>query len=160
MPFAMSTKMLIFALVISLICVGILLTANVNSRRNEQFSAARELAARTQHAYSNYGSRITVKRPRKTKEGDVLFLFLSRTDDVLPLELKGWESAASCFKRGNAQEECSTIDDCVKLSGNGRYCEEFSNGSRGLDLATVVFYRRATDDDDDVDEYDGNQLRP
>ena len=78
---------------------------------------------------------VTIERPKGTDEGDLLFLFLSRTDDVLPVKLPGWKHAASCLKRKNAVDECLTIEECDDhIDGDMCY--------GGKDLGTVVFYRQ------------------
>ena len=42
-----------------------------------------------------------MSRLKGSKEGDALFLFSSRTDDVLSVELKGGKLGASCLKKHN-----------------------------------------------------------
>ncbi len=86
--------------------------------------------------------------PTDTQVGDTLFLFLSRTDGLLPLRIDQWERAAACFKSTNKQDSCMTADHCIKR--DGPYCLEFdqeAGGGNGRDLGTVVFYRHVTADD-------------
>ena len=83
---------------------------------------------------------ITIKRPSQSEPGDLLLLFLSRTDDYLPLYLDGWITGPACLKTENRQDTCHTVDDCTKWSGD--YCMEFGHPYYdGGDLATAVFYR-------------------
>lgn len=82
---------------------------------------------------------MTWEIPQGVKPGDLLLLFMSRTDDYLPLYLPGWNYAASCFKTHNDQDECYTKNDCVRML-NESYCQTFANGN-GKDLATIVFYK-------------------
>lgn len=91
-------------------------------------------------ATSDYDGRdkLNIDFPSATKDGDLLVLALSRTDDLLPIELSGWTAAASCFKSTNGQRDCFEIPDCIDQDGD--YCLRF-DGGRGRDLATVIFYK-------------------
>lgn len=80
---------------------------------------------------------ITINRPPNSEKDDLLFLFLSRTDDALPIRLNGWVPVASCLKKHNNIENCMAIEEC-DLIWKG-YCYG------GPDLGTVVFYRKVTD---------------
>ncbi|NVJ62264.1 MAG: hypothetical protein HWE27_17890 [Gammaproteobacteria bacterium] len=80
--------------------------------------------------------KLTLSTPAQAKKGDLLMLFLSRTDDLLPIRLNGWNTSAACFKTSNGQSSCHEIPDCVNRDGD--YCLRF-NGGNGRDLATVVF---------------------
>jgi len=84
---------------------------------------------------------VVIDVPSNTREGDLMMLFLSRTDDVLPIRWNGWTAGASCYKTTNGQNECHVIRDCVDQQGD--YCRQFDGGN-GHDLATVVFYRTAS----------------
>ena len=100
------------------------------------------------------GYKLRVPNPiyNSTDVGDdaLLVLFLSRSDGLLPLRLKGWERIAECFKSGNQEPvgSCWRADDCVELSGNEKYCLEFPDGEKGDDLGTVVYTRPALDEVD------------
>jgi len=98
------------------------------------------LSASVRQSTSTYhrSGLINITRPSQTKKDDLLFLFLSRTDDGLPVKLKGWKPVASCLKPKNSARYCRTIDDCSQDMWKG-YCYN------GYDLGTVVFYRKATD---------------
>merc|ERR1719410_474749 len=72
--------------------------------------------------------------PKDAEVGDLLLLFMSRSNDYLPMKLEGWKYAASCFKTYDSQEKCWTKEDCERML-NEIYCQTFSNGS-GKDLAT------------------------
>ena len=65
----------------------------------------------TTSAYHPTGN-ITINRPPDSGKNDLLFLFLSRTDDGLPMQLDGWVPVASCLKKHNNIEECMEIEDC------------------------------------------------
>ena len=88
-------------------------------------------------------NNITIKVPPDSEIGDMLFLFLSRTDDYLPMELDGWTTGASCYKTDNEQDNCFSVSDCIWVDGD--YCNRFKGEDgyvgHGLDLATVLFYR-------------------
>ncbi|KAL7520983.1 hypothetical protein ACHAWX_005668 [Stephanocyclus meneghinianus] len=91
---------------------------------------------------------ITFKIPDTTHVGDTLFLFLSRTDGILPLELENWNRGAECFKSFNRQSNCMREVNCIVR--DGPFCREFKRGNEsgtGKDLATVVFYRHVEDND-------------
>ena len=88
--------------------------------------------------------KIVLDVPGEAKNGDLLLLFLSRTDDFLPLRIKGWKYAASCFKSGNEQKECWTRKDC--LEKKEKHCIEFPRGN-GRDLATIIFYKAWSEKD-------------
>jgi len=93
---------------------------------------------------------------------DLLFLFVSRTDSPLPLEMDGWTRAAECFKSRNTQSRCWLASDCMERSTSydGRYCNSFPTGGwNGQDLATVVFFRRASDLDSSSSGYYSFDLR-
>lgn len=81
---------------------------------------------------------LSIARP-DSAEGDLLVLFLSRTDDPLPLHLEGWETRASCLTSSNTQLACFTVEDCTMRDGD--YCLAFDAPGSGEDLATVVFTR-------------------
>jgi len=103
-------------------------------------------------AYSSNGY-LEIQAPRLdgsvADEDNVLFLFLSRTDDWLPYSLgslDGWEPlGADCYKSKNYQSSCHSVvnGDCVtsNYTDGYSYCTEFDDGTDGTDLATVVFYR-------------------
>lgn len=97
---------------------------------------------------------IIIHAPTQTRVGDYLFLFLSRSDDYLPLEIHDWTRGAECFKSENGQKECMAESDCIEKTNNGEYCLEFNTTTmgivgRGLDLATVMFYRKVVTSGDD-----------
>ena len=92
------------------------------------------------------GRNMTISRPSQSAPGDMLFLFLSRTDDYLPLHLEGWTTASACLKTENRQDNCHLVEDCTNWHGD--YCLEFGDPSqRGLDLSTAVFYRTVESDE-------------
>lgn len=104
------------------------------------FSSAKAANVRSSsHAYDKDGY-IKISRPKGSKEGDLLFLFLSRTDDVLPVKLKGWKLGASCLKKHNTVKKCYTIEEC----DDKRY-DDFCYG--GTDLGTVIFYKIVRDNE-------------
>ena len=82
-----------------------------------------------------------ITRPVQSQPGDLLVLFLSRTDDYLPLQLEGFTSGPACFKTNDWQDTCHAAADCTDWDGD--YCLEFDGNpcSDGADLATAVFYR-------------------
>ena len=89
---------------------------------------------------------LDLERPTDTAPGDLLVLFLSRTDDLLPVALDGWDPVASCFKTDNGQPECFEVADCIEPDGD--YCRRFAeNGGGGRDLATVAFLRTVAADE-------------
>ena len=90
---------------------------------------------------SSSSNKISIKRPPNGKDGDLLILFLSRTDARLPKSLNGWDIAASCLKWTNGQDQCFTMEKCEQQMGGGKYCEYFAGKKTGEDLGTVVFYR-------------------
>ena len=87
---------------------------------------------------------LTVARP-ESAEGDLLVLFLSRTDDPLPLRLEGWTAQAACLTSFNTQLECLTRADCTAMDGD--YCTAFGEMGTGEDLATVVYTRSVAADE-------------
>lgn len=89
-----------------------------------------------------YGStgELSIERPPAAAEGDLLVLFLSRTDDLLPLRLEGWSAVTACLKSTNTQERCLTAAECAEMDGD--YCLTFGAEGTGRDLATAVFTRR------------------
>ena len=80
---------------------------------------------------------INITRPIQSKIDDLLFLFLSRSDDGLPVKLDGWTPVASCLKHKNSARTCRTIEDC-SLSMQEDVREDCCYA--GADLRTVVFF--------------------
>jgi hypothetical protein len=94
--------------------------------------------------------------PPDAKVDDHLFLFLSRTDDYLPLQLDQWTSVAQCFKSSNEQAVCLTASDCTKQEDD--YCKTFTKG-RGRDLGTAVYFHKLTPNDRNDDGVVNNMWR-
>jgi len=96
--------------------------------------------------YSDKG-KFAINTPKKAKDGDLLLLFLSRTDNPLPHSINGWDLAASCLKSNNSQQHCQQVQDCETLQDN--YCVDTDNSGskKGEDLATVVFYKTFDEND-------------
>ena len=88
--------------------------------------------------YSPTGE-LSIDRPSESAEGDLLVLFLSRTDDLLPLRLEGWSAVTSCLKSNNTQLTCLSEADCTEMDGD--YCLTFGDSGTGRDLASAVFTR-------------------
>ncbi|NRA47216.1 MAG: hypothetical protein HRU09_19880 [Oligoflexales bacterium] len=82
---------------------------------------------------------INISRPSASVEGDLLVLFLHRTDDDLPLYIDGWERVAECYKSKN-RSVCATEKDCTKWH-NDDFCKRFGMLGNGHDLAQAVFVR-------------------
>ena len=93
----------------------------------------------TSKLWDSNGKGLVIERPKGSRTGDLLMLFLHRTDDYLPLSLPGWIRVAECLKGDNGMD-CAVEQDC-KTWLDKQYCERFNNGSRGLDLAQAVFIR-------------------
>ena len=82
---------------------------------------------------------IKIARPSASKSGDLLVLFLHRTDDDLPLYVDGWKRVAECYKSGNGKQ-CATKADCTKWH-NSKFCKKFGSLGNGHDLAQAVFVK-------------------
>ncbi|MFK7822691.1 MAG: metallophosphoesterase [Oligoflexales bacterium] len=82
---------------------------------------------------------INIQRPSGSKQGDLLVLFLHRTDDDLPLFVDGWKRVAECYKTNNGHQ-CATEPDCTNWH-NDYFCEKFGSKGNGHDLAQSVFIR-------------------
>lgn len=93
------------------------------------------------NAMYHQNGKLAIDTPSAAKLGDLLLLFLSRTDNPLPHTLVGWTAVASCLKSHNGQNECRQINECEVLNNN--YClDTYSAGNKkGEDLGTVVFYK-------------------
>ena len=106
------------------------------------------------YAVASTKNVITIRTPPDTEIGYKLFLFLSRTDDFLPMDMDQWTRGAACYESNNGQRDCFRPSDCIAQDGS--YCHTFkrdSYGSTGTKntysgsghhLATVVFYRKVT----------------
>ena len=106
------------------------------------------------YAVASTNNVITIQTPTDTEIGDTLFLFLSRTDDFLPMDLDQWTRGAACYKSNNKQRDCFRASDCIAQDGS--YCRTFdrvsygSTGTKytysgsGQDLATVMFHHKVT----------------
>ena len=95
--------------------------------------------------------KISINKPSGTKSGDLLVLFLHRTDDDLPLRVSGWTKIGECYKKNNAYH-CATENECINWETNTSFCKTFrctsssgsvSNGT-GHDLAQSIFYKRVS----------------
>lgn len=78
---------------------------------------------------------------------DLISLFISSSGGNLPLQLDKWNRGAECFKAHNKQKDCFRASDCVQ--NDGPFCTRFRHGDMdggGNDLGTVMFYKRATND--------------
>ena len=82
---------------------------------------------------------VDIARPVGSRQGDLLVLFLHRTDDDLPLFVDGWRRVAECYKTDNGYQ-CATESDCT-VWHNADFCERFGSKSHGHDLAQSVFVR-------------------
>jgi hypothetical protein len=71
--------------------------------------------------------------------GDLLVLILHRTDDVLPLNVRGWNRAAACFKHDNGYD-CVDASDCTDWYDSS-FCRRFGGSNTGRDLAQTVLYK-------------------
>ena len=92
-------------------------------------------------------------RPSLSQPGDLLLLFLSRTDDCLPLGLDGWRTGPTCIKSDDFQQTCHVAANCTQWKNNGEdgdYCFEFDGrpSFKGMDLGTGVFYRTVQANDE------------
>ncbi|MCU0665244.1 MAG: SUEL-type lectin domain-containing protein, partial [Myxococcota bacterium] len=95
----------------------------------------------TTQVWDRDGTDLSIARPSGSTAGDLLVLFLHRTDNYLPVRVNGWTRVAECYKRDNAYD-CSTVADCTNWNANPDYCERFGDsGRRGQDLAQAAFYR-------------------
>lgn len=94
----------------------------------------------TTQVWDANGQGVTVAKPAGTATGDLMVLFLHRTDDMLPYAVNGWTRRAECYKEDNGYQ-CLNIADCSSSSGG--FCTRFKNQYNGRDLAQVVFTRTA-----------------
>jgi hypothetical protein len=94
----------------------------------------------TTEVWDSNGQDVRVARPSGIQAGDLLVLFLHRTDDVLPLQVNGWKRVAECYKTDNGYQ-CATASSC-KSWYNSSFCRDFSTGA-GRDLAQSVFVKTA-----------------
>ena len=104
---------------------------------------------------------LVIQVPDGTQPGDLLVMFLHRTDDYLPWTLpEPWERKAWCFKENNhynCAQECSQVRPGTGAQGE-TYCWYFPNPGtwgnappaygagyvRARDLAQAVFVREVT----------------
>ena len=94
----------------------------------------------TSSVWDSDGARVAIDRPSASRAGDLLVLVLHRTDDELPLSVRGWTRVAECLKRDNGYD-CSTEADCERWTDDS-YCAWFGDeGREARDLAQSVFYR-------------------
>ncbi|WP_144394542.1 hypothetical protein [Pleionea sediminis] len=109
-----------------------------SSTNKTESVSANTVRAETVGSSDSYSSddKLRIDTPSTANNGDLLMLFLSRTDDLLPIRLSSWDFAAACFKTSNGQNSCHQVRDCIDRDGD--YCMRFDGGS-GRDLATVVF---------------------
>ncbi|MCU0660756.1 MAG: hypothetical protein MUC50_00335 [Myxococcota bacterium] len=97
----------------------------------------------TTRVYDPNGQGLTIARPSGSQAGDLLVLFLHRTDGDLPLRVSGWSRAGECLKEDNGYQ-CSTANECTSWSDSSHtFCDTFAGGLGGHDLGQVVFYKTA-----------------
>ena len=102
------------------------------------------------YASSSKSGTITIEIPKHAQVGDTLFLFISRTDAYMPINLEGWTRGASCFKKSNGQPTCFLARECVEEYGtNCLFFQQgvYGNKGDGADLGTILFHRTITVDD-------------
>jgi len=111
----------------------------------------------SESVYDTNGRDVMVPRPAGSAPGDLLVLFLHRTDSYLPLTVDGWTRVAECYKRDNGFD-CSTFADCTVWASNPNFCETFggNNGARGHDLAQAAFVREVQANEPAAYEFDLN----
>lgn len=100
------------------------------------------------------GQAISIALPSGTAEGDLQVLALHRTDDYLPMRVKGWTRVAECYKKDNGYA-CQTEKDC-KVWRNADFCESFADGGLGRDLAQAVFVKAAGPNEPKTYQFDLN----
>ena len=93
----------------------------------------------TTETYDSDGQGVRVDRPAGSAQGDLLVLFLHRTDDDLPLYVDGWTRVAECYK-GDNPHDCGTEAMCTDWH-NDDFCANFGPSGNGHDLAQSVFFR-------------------
>lgn len=108
----------------------------------------------TTEVWDSNGQSVTIDRPSGTRSGDLMVLFLHRTDDLLPFAVSGWKRGAECYKEDNGYQ-CLTVDDCSSRDGN--FCDRFDGKYRGRDLAQVMLYRTAGSSEPDSYRFDLNK---
>lgn len=111
----------------------------------------------TTEVYDADGEDVTVELPPGSVSGDLLVMFVHRTDDDLPLFIDGWTRVAECYKRDNGYD-CSTEADCTEWEDPPDFCMTFggNDGAEGHDLAQAVFHRTVADDEPSSFELDLN----
>jgi hypothetical protein len=111
----------------------------------------------SESVYDTNGRDVMVPRPAGSAPGDLLVLFLHRTDSYLPLTVDGWTRVAECYKRDNGYD-CSTFADCTVWASNPNFCETFggNDGARGQDLAQAAFVREVQANEPAAYEFDLN----
>ena len=81
------------------------------------------------YAVASTNNVITIRTPPDTEIGYKLFLFLSRTDDFLPMDMDQWTRGAACYESNNGQRDCFRASDCIAQDGS--YCRTFKRNSYG-----------------------------
>ncbi|RMF18842.1 MAG: hypothetical protein D6758_03340 [Gammaproteobacteria bacterium] len=107
-------------------------------------ATANPLIIGSTHIWDADGQQLVITKPTHTQPGDLMLLILHRTDDELPFAQPGWTRAAECYKQNN-DAPCYTLDDCSEVEG--AVCTQFQGSHRGRDLAQVIFYRVAADNE-------------
>lgn len=151
--------MKVFPLVLGSIVFMLLLEESLSSSCEDTTQQLGNTPYISSSSRYSLGGNLRVPIPPHAKAGDLLILFLSRTDDVLPLELDGWTTGPSCFKehnKGNHIQQCWTAKDCLESttsntsSGGIKYCTRFPYNHTGEDLATIVFHKPVADEEENL----------
>ena len=99
----------------------------------------------TTEDYDCDGENMTISRPSGTQSGDLLVLFVHRTDDEIPIvdALSGWTYVGMCATHNGSY--CREEDDCTQWqSGHtDEFCKYFGGTYNGRDLAQAVYYKVA-----------------
>jgi hypothetical protein len=120
---------------------------DAESDEGEEIVEAEDALAAIQHLGSmgshGTGGMVSVTRPPTSKPGDLLVLFVGRSNGYVPLHLGGWTKVTECLKSGPNTPQCITEAHCTKWL-DAAHCETFGDKGPGRDLAQVAYYRYVT----------------
>lgn len=109
----------------------IVLSSNILLLRNASAADIEHIGTKMKYSPND---RLSIERPSDTKVGDLLLLFVHRTDDELLDSLSGWKLLVQCDKDSNEDDNCSNIGGASDLGQSVFWNDAGSSGAKTYNL--------------------------